>query len=83
MDDTFVALRTTEKEHINSIDPHIQSAVEDTRADGSIPFLATLVMPEPNNFLSTAVYRKPTHTDLNLQWDSDHNLAAKFNVINT
>ena len=29
------------------------------------------------------VYRKPTHTDQYLQWDSHHNLSAKFGVINT
>ena len=33
--------------------------------------------------LITSVYRKPTHTDLYLQWDSHHHLAAKFSVINT
>ena len=29
------------------------------------------------------MYRKPTHTDLYLQWDSHHNLACKYSVINT
>ena len=29
------------------------------------------------------MYRKPTHTDQYLQWDSHHNLSAKFSVINT
>ena len=29
------------------------------------------------------MYRKPTHTDLYLQWDSHHQLSAKFSVINT
>ena len=28
-------------------------------------------------------HRKPTHTDQYLQWDSHHNLSAKFSVINT
>ena len=27
--------------------------------------------------------RKPTHTDLYLQWDSHHHLSAKYSVINT
>ena len=29
------------------------------------------------------MYRKLTHTDLYLQWDSYHSLAAKYTVINT
>ena len=49
--------------------------------DGSLPFLDTIVLP-PDNSLLTSVYRKPTHTDLYLQWDSHHHLSAKFSVIN-
>ena len=33
--------------------------------------------------MSITVYRKPTHRDQYLQWDSYHNLSAKFSVINT
>ena len=40
-------------------------------------------MPQPNNSLLTSVYRKPTHTDLYLHWDSHHHLSAKFSVIKT
>ena len=69
--------------HINKIDPHIQFTTDDAKADGSIPFLATIVMPQPDNSLLTSVYRKPTHTDLYLHWDSHHHLSAKFSVINT
>ena len=65
------------------MDPHIKVTKEETRADGYFPFLDTLVMPEPHNFLSTTVYRKPTHRDLYLQLDSHHNLVAIINVINT
>ena len=51
--------------------------------DGSLPFLDTIVMPQPDNSLLTSVYRKPPHTDLYLQWDSHHHLSAKYSVINT
>ena len=57
--------------------------VEDNKEDGFIPFLDTIVKPEVDGSLSITVYRKPTHTDQYLQWDSHHNLFAKFSVINT
>ena len=48
-----------------------------------IPFLDTIVKPEADGSLSISVYRKPTHTDQYLQWDSHHHLSAKFSVIQT
>ena len=57
--------------------------MEDNKEDGTIPFLDTIVKPEEDGSLSITVYRKPTHTDQYLQWDSRHNLSAKFSVINT
>ena len=50
---------------------------------GPIPFLDTSVKPEADGTPSITVYRKPTHTDQYLQWDSHHHLSAKFSVINT
>ena len=87
VDDTFVVIDSTRKEnlleHINNLDPHIQFTSEDAKPDGSLPFLDTIVLPQPDNSLLTSVYRKPTHTDLYLQWDTHHHLQAKFSVINT
>ena len=57
--------------------------MEDNKEDGSIPFLDTIVKPEADGTLSITVYRKPTHTDQYLQWDSHHHLSAKFSVIHT
>ena len=65
-------------EHINSIDPCIQFKVEETRANGSVPFLDTLVIPEPDRSLTKTVYSKCTHTDKQLQWDNHDNLNAKY-----
>ena len=42
-----------------------------------------IVKPEADGNLSTTVYRKPTHTDQYLQWDSHHHLSAKFSLIHT
>ena len=70
VDDTCTIIEATKKEgfleHINSIDPHIQFTSEDAKEDGFIPFLDTIVMPQPDGSLLTSAYRKPTHTDLYL-----------------
>ena len=85
MDDTFVIHKEVNKQgflqHINSVDPAIKFTVEDNKEDGSISFLDTIVKPEADGTLSITVYRKPTHTDQYLQWDSHHHLSAKFSVI--
>ena len=87
MDDTFVIHKEVNKQaflqHINSVDHAIKFTVEDNKEDGSIPFLDTIVKPEADGTLAITVYRKPTHTDQYLQWDSHHHLSAKFSVIHT
>ena len=87
VDDTCVILNSTTKEeffhHINSIDPRIQFTSEDSKPDGSIPFLDCLVMPQPDGSIKTTVFRKPIHTDMYLHWDSYHHLSAKYSAINT
>ena len=69
-------------QHINTVDPSIQFTVEEAKEDGSLPFLDTIIKPEEDRSFTIGVYRKPTHTDLYLPWDSNHNIAAKYNVIN-
>ena len=87
VDDTFVILDTTHKEeffqHINGIEEKIQFTAENTRADGSLPFLDTLVKAKGDGNLSTSIYRKPTHTNQYLQWNSHHAIANKYSVINS
>ena len=48
-----------------------------------MPFLDTMVIPQSDGSLTTAVVRKPTHTDQYLQWDSCHAISAKFSMIST
>ena len=87
MDDTFVILETEHKEeffkHINGIEEKIQFTAETTKADGSIPFLDTLVTPKSDGSLSTSVYKKPTHANQYLQWNSHHAISNKYSVINS
>ena len=87
VDDTCVIQDQLPKDeflnHINFVDNAIQFTVEEAKEDGSIPFLDTLITSEQNGTFSIGVYRKPTHTDLYLPWDSKHNLSAKYSVIKT
>ena len=73
-DDTSVVIKAAHKqgflEHINSIDHHFQFTSEYSKPDGSMPFLDMMITPKEDGRLSTTVYRKPTHTDMYLQWDS-------------
>ena len=48
-----------------------------------MPFLDTLFIPQVDESLLTTVYRKPTHTNQYLQWDSHHAISAKYSVIST
>ena len=85
VDDTLVIPKAEHStqllHHINSQDPNIQFTVEEPGTDGSIPFLDTKVTPGPNNTILTKVYRKPTHTDQYLHWDSNHFITAKKQCI--
>ena len=87
VDDTFAIQHEAHKQlfldHINNIDPAIKFTVEGNQDYGTIPFLDTLVKPEVDNSLLISVYRKPTHTDQYLEWDSHHNLATQYSVIGT
>ena len=69
------------QEHLNSIDPHITFTTELPGTD-VLPFLDTLTKPTPNSIEST-VYRKPTHTNRYLDYNSNHPFSAKLSVINT
>ena len=81
VDDTCVIIKAAHKQdflgHINSIDPHIQFISEDSKPDGSMTFLDMLIAPTEDCRLNTTVYRKPTHKDMYLKWDSHHPISSK------
>ena len=87
VDDMFVIQKAEHNhqllQHINSADPHMQFTAKEPNIDGSIPFLDILVLPGPDNTLLTTVYRKLTHTDQYLHWDSCNDLSIKDTVLNT
>ena len=61
--------------YLNSIDQHIKFTVEQPNPEGAIPFLATFPQPKGEN-ISVSVYRKPTHTDRYLDFNSNHPISA-------
>ena len=85
LDDVHSATRkdrvNTLQEHLNSIEPHIKFTME-LPGTGGLTFLDTLTKHTPNSIQST-VYRKPTHTDRYLDYNSNHPISAKLSVIYT
>ena len=87
VDDTFTIIKKEDRnsilEHLNSIHQNIKFTCEEVRDDGSMPFLDILITPKEDGSLSTSVFKKPTHSDLYLQWDSHHTISSKYSVAGT
>ena len=87
VDDTFTVINKIHKEafleHLNSVNSNIQFTSKEHCEDGSIPFLDMLITPDEEGRLKTTVYRKPTHTNQYLHWDSHHAIPSKYNMIGT
>ena len=85
VDDVHSATRRDQvnklQEHLNSIDPFIKFTTKLPVTD-VLPFLGTLTKPTSNSMEST-VYRKPTHTDRYLDYNSNHPISEKLSVIHT
>ncbi|XP_040922260.1 uncharacterized protein LOC121200823, partial [Toxotes jaculatrix] len=86
VDDTWVKIKTQDlqafTEHINSVDKNIKFTREDVK-DNHLPFLDCDVHLAEDRSLYIGVYRKPTHTDQYLLFDSHHPLEHKLGVIRT
>ena len=74
VDDVIFAVSGNEAErllsHLNSVEPSIQFTLEHEK-DRHLPFLDSNVSRREQGNLETSVYRKPTHTDKHLDFDSD------------
>ena len=86
VDDTCTALHPEKVQafhnHLNSIEPSIQFTLE-VEENGVLPFLDTEIKHHPDGSSSTKVYRKRTHTDKYLDFQSHHPLAHKLAVPRT
>ena len=66
---------------LNAVDPKISFTVE-TENNGQISFLDTLITRK-NEAVTIGVYRKPTHTDRYLDFNSHHELKHKISTAST
>ena len=82
VDDSFVIIKrdaiSAFHDTLNSIDPKISFTIE-TESNGQIAFLDTLVSRN-NGKITIEVYRKPTHTDRYLDFNSHHEKKHKIST---
>ncbi len=88
VDDVCEAIKKGTEEtltkHLNTVDPtgSIQFTYEGEE-DGKMPFLDTLLVRKETGEVKILVYRKSTHTDQYLSFESHHPLNHKLGVIRT
>ena len=88
VDDIFEIIKKGETvrltDHINSVDDtnSIKFTFEE-ETSGQLPFLDALIMRKPDGSLKLQVYRKKTHTNQYLNFDSHHPLHQKLGVVRT
>ena len=84
VDDTFCIIKRQNlqlfHEHLNSIHHSIKFTIEEEK-ENCLPFLDTLIKRREDGSISVSVYRKPTHTDQYLNFNSNHPTSTKEAVI--
>ena len=85
VDDSHSRLKKTQvndfHNHLNSINPYLQFTIE-LEENRRLPFLDTVTI-RSNGKVVVDIYRKPTHTDKYLHYDSHHPMQHKLSVLNT
>ena len=80
MDDIYLEIKIDEQEpffaHANSVDKHIQFT-KDGMIDRKLAFLDAGVSVKDGGTFGITVYRKPTHTNQYLLFDSYHPAPAR------
>ena len=67
---------------LNSIEQSIKFTFE-VEENEKLAFLDTAITHHKDGSLTTSVYRKKTHTDKYLSFESHHPIAHKLSVVNT
>ena len=84
VDDTFTVLDRESVDnflqHLNNQQPSIRFTVE-IKSDRNFALLDTAVSREADGRLTTSVYRKPTHTDQYLAYDSHHPQSVTRGIV--
>ena len=87
VDDTYIELMEVEEdpffEHINTVDPNIKFTKEPLNEQKRLAFLDAGVSVKLDGAFGVTVYRKPTHTNQYLLFDSHHPLDHKLGVVRT
>jgi hypothetical protein len=84
VDDTFVIIKREMKDlflnHINTQYRTIKFTLDEGSDSGELAFLDCLVQRNADGGFTTKVYRKPTHTNRYLNYDSSHSYDVKVGI---
>ncbi|XP_077976215.1 uncharacterized protein LOC144432061 [Styela clava] len=86
VDDTFNIIKEefcdAFHDHINTIEPSIKFTIE-KEVNGTVAFLDVQIQREGNGELTTDIFRKKTHTNRYLNFNSSHPLNHKRSVVSS
>jgi hypothetical protein len=86
VDDVLATIKTEEKQkyldHLNGRHQRIKFTMEEMK-DSKIAFLDTEVKIREDGGVDFKIYRKPTHTDQYLSFNSNHHISQKIGIVHT